>query len=254
MDSLNGFSDLDKSYSNERVSTGISRLDALIGGGFPDKSIILVSGTSGSGKTILCYHFIDEGIKNDENCLFISSESHKEITLKQSDIMGFDFQSAITRGALNFLEVDMDKADILKDIETEIRSGGYDRVVLDSLTPVSEDPVHVRGSYEIIPSKNGSSIKRYPPNSVSATRMHVRKIVEMLTEEGCTSILTSEIPEGSRALSRDTVSEFLVDGIIMLGLDSAMDRRKLTIRKMRSTKHSLKPQDISITSKGIEFM
>lgn len=66
--------------------------------------------------------------------------------------------------------------------------------------------------------------------------------------------MTSEIPEGSRSLSRDTISEFLVDGIILLDLDMTMDRRKLTVRKMRATKHSLKPQNITIATGGIKFV
>jgi KaiC/GvpD/RAD55 family RecA-like ATPase len=67
-------------------------------------------------------------------------------------------------------------------------------------------------------------------------------------------MVTSEIPEDSRNLSRDTISEFIVDGIIVLDLDTTMDRRKLTVRKMRATKHTLKPQDISIVQGGIKFL
>ena len=76
----------------------------------------------------------------------------------------------------------------------------------------------------------------------------------ILKEEKCTTLLTTEIPEGSRELSRDSVSEFLVDGIIVLGLDITMDRRKLTIRKMRGTKHTLKPMDVMITQGGIKLL
>ena len=78
--------------------------------------------------------------------------------------------------------------------------------------------------------------------------------MSILEEDDCTTLVTSEIPEGSRCLSRDSISEFLVDGILLLDLDSTMDRRKLTIRKMRSTKHTLKPQDISIDEGGIVLL
>ena len=78
--------------------------------------------------------------------------------------------------------------------------------------------------------------------------------MSLLNKENCTAIVTSEIPENSRNLSRDTISEFIVDGIILLDLDTTMDRRKLTVRKMRATKHSLKPQDITITQGGIKFL
>ena len=57
----------------------------------------------------------------------------------------------------------------------------------------------------------------------------------------------------SAGLSRDSVSEFLVDGIIVLGLDTTMGRRKLTVRKMRGTNHSLKPTNVEITDHGIKL-
>jgi len=140
-------------------------------------------------------------------------------------------------------------------MESEIRLGGYSRVVLDSLTPLSELPVWVvnRGS-ELIPSQE-STTTPLPLDSIQATRMHVRRILRILEEDACTALVTSEIAEGSRNLSRDSVSEFLVDGILVLDLDPSMDRRKLTIRKMRGTKHTLKPRDIEINSKeGIKIL
>ena len=78
--------------------------------------------------------------------------------------------------------------------------------------------------------------------------------MSILEEDDCTTLVTSEIPEGSRSLSRDSISEFLVDGILLLDLDSTMDRRKLTIRKMRGTKHTLKPQDVEINEGGIRLL
>jgi len=96
--------------------------------------------------------------------------------------------------------------------------------------------------------------ERSPMGSTAATRVHVHRILSILNKENCTVMLTSEILEGSRSLSRDTISEFFVDGIILLDLDTTMDRRKLTVRKMTATKHTLKPQDIVITEEGIKFL
>jgi hypothetical protein len=139
-------------------------------------------------------------------------------------------------------------------MEQEISAGNYTRIVLDSLTPVSEVPVWVSGVHEIIPSETSTGINKYPSGSVSSTRLHIRRIFSILNNESCTALVTSEIPEGSRSLSRDTISEFLVDGIILMDIDVSMDRRKLTVRKMRGTRHSLKPQDITITEGGIKFL
>jgi len=242
---------VEKSFN--RVSTGISELDNLLSGGFPNNTITLISGTPGSGKTILCFHYLLEGLKQNENCLFFTSDERVENILKQANEIGFDFQRWVDLGKLKFMYLDLDDPNIHKDMEREIKAGNYKRVVLDSLTPVSEVPVWVSGVHEIIPSETGST-QKYPAGSIPATRMHIKRILSLLSKENCTGLVTSEVPEGSRSLSRDTISEFLADGILLLDLDPTMDRRKLTIRKMRATKHTLKPQNITITSGGIKFI
>jgi len=239
---------------SNRVSTGLDDLDELLKGGLPYNSITLVSGTPGSGKTIMCFHFIEAGIRNGEKCLFLTSDERIENIIYQANEVGFDFQSAIDNGHLKFKYLDLDKSNIHRDMEEEFRAG-YTRVVLDSLTPLAETPVWVTsGGKEIIPSENSFEKTAYPIDSVPATRIHVRRMMSLLNKDECTTLVTSEIPEGSRSLSRDSISEFLVDGILLMDLDATMDRRKITVRKMRGTKHTLKPQDIEITESGIKFM
>lgn len=243
----------EKTLSN-RISTGIARLDDLLAGGLPRNSVTLVSGTPGSGKTILCYHYIAEGLKKGEKCLYLTSDERVENILKQAKEIGFDFQPAVSNGQLKFIYMDLDKATIHREVEEDVKNGGYSRIVLDSLTPIAEVPVWVSGVHEIFPSEEGKDAKGYPVGSVPATRVHIRRIMSILNNRNVTSLVTSEVPEGSRGLSRDTISEFLVDGIILMDLDMTMDRRKLTIRKMRATKHTLRPQDIMITEGGIKFV
>jgi len=237
-----------------RVHTGIEELDGFLTGGLPRNSVTLVSGTPGSGKSIMCFHYILEGLQNGETCLYLTSDERIESVIKQANELGFDFWSAVEKGQLKFMYVDLDKRSIHKDIEDEINSNDYTRVVLDSLTPVAEIPVWVSGVHEIEPTEHSKMAKDMPLGSTPATRTHIRHILNILSKKDCTAVVTSEVPEGSRSLSRDTISEFLVDGIILMDLDTTMDRRKLTIRKMRATKHSLKPHDISITEGGIQFL
>ena len=254
MDMLNEDINISKDEYIERVNTGIPRLDELLSGGLPKNSITLVSGTPGSGKTILCFHFLWEGLNRGERCLYLTSDERVTNIVKQAKEVGFDFTPWIEKGQLKFIYLDLDKSSIHKEMEEEIRNGNYSRIVLDSLTPVSEVPVWVSGVHEIIPSEDVVENKRYPVDSIATTRLHIRRIISMLGKENCTAMVTSEIPEGSRSLSRDTISEFLVDGIILMDIDTTMDRRKLIIRKMRATKHTLKPQDIIITEGGIKFL
>jgi len=78
--------------------------------------------------------------------------------------------------------------------------------------------------------------------------------MDALETSETTSIVTSELPVGSSLLSRDGISEFLADGVITLNFDATMDRRKLSVIKMRNTKHTLRPQDIEIGEGGIRFI
>ena len=239
------------STEDKRVGTGIEGLDGLLQGGYPQGSVTLVAGTPGTGKTIVCFQYINAGIKNGEKCLFLTSDERIYNLVSQAKKFGFDFDVAMQSSQLKFMYLDLEKRTVHKEMEAEIRMGKYSRVVLDSLTPLSEMPVWVvsRGS-EIIPPEDTVVNAPLPLDSIQATRMHVRRILRILEEDDCTALVTSEITEGSRNLSRDSVSEFLVDGILVLDLDPSMDRRKLTVRKMRGTKHTLKPRDIEINSKG----
>lgn len=253
MDGLEGGMKLDAGDS--RANTGINGLDDLLNGGFPSGSITLVSGTPGSGKTIVCFQYIEAGIKNGENCLYLTSDEPVPNLLNDARKLGFDFQSAVDNEQLKFMYLDLDRHNIHKEMEEEIKTGNYDRVVVDSLSPLTETPIWmVNNGNEVIPSSNSMTTTTLPIDSIQATRIHLRRLIGILKEDKCTSMVTTEIPEGSRDLSRDSISEFLVDGILVLDLDTTMDRRKMTIRKMRGTKHTLKPHEISIGERGISLL
>jgi circadian clock protein KaiC len=237
-----------------RVNSGIQGLDELMNGGFPKGNIVLISGTPGTGKTIVCFQFIEAGLKNGENCLYLTSDQPVKNLLNEANQLQFNFQSEIDNGKLKVEYLDLGKQNLHKDIEEIVKSGKYDRIVMDSLSPVTEMPMWmVNNGKEVIPSSNSMTTTTIPLDSIQATRIHLRHLMKIIKEENSTTMVTTEIPEGSRDLSRDSVSEFLVDGIIVLGIDTTMGRRKLTIRKMRGTKHVLKPMDVEITENGIKL-
>ena len=244
----------EQGVSTERVSTGVSGLDGLILGGVPKHSITLISGPPGSGKTILCFQYLYAGIAHNEKGLFLTVDKKVDGLLNQARDLGMDFQPAIDKGLVKFLYLNINKKLIYETMANEILSGNYDRVVLDSITPLSEMPIYINNlelakNINSIDPEEFSSEGNYP-----IRRLHLHYIMNALETAQCTSFVTSELPTGSNNMSRDGLSEFLADGVVVLSLDPTMDRRKLSIMKMRSTKHTLKPQDIEISNGGIKIV
>jgi KaiC/GvpD/RAD55 family RecA-like ATPase len=237
-----------------RIRTGINGLDNIIGGGLPEKSITLVSGPPGSGKSIFCFQFLYEGVKKEEKCLFLTLDKKVNGLLIQAKKLGFDFQPAMEKKLAKFLFLNVNKKLVYESMTNEILSGEYDRVVLDSITPLSEMPIYTKGTENNFDISIINSEEIPTNTNLPVRRLHLRFIMDALETAETTSIVTSELPMGSSLLSRDGISEFLADGVITLNFDPTMDRRKLSVMKMRNTKHTLRPQDIEIREGGIRFI
>jgi len=238
-----------------RIKTGVEGLDAIIEGGLPKNSITLISGPPGGGKSILCFQFLYEGVKNGEKCLFLTLDKKVDGILLQARELGFDFQSAIEKNLVKFQYLNINKKLVYETMTNEILSGEFDRIILDSITPLSEMPIFMKNSEDGNLDVNMIDMGDYPEGiSLPTRRLHLRYIMSTLESSNSTSIITSELPVGSSLLSRDGISEFLADGVIKLSYDPTMDRRKLSVMKMRNTKHTLKPQDIVIDTGGIKLV
>ena len=136
----------------------------------------------------------------------------------------------------------------------EILSGEYDRIVLDSITPLSEMPIYINNA-DLKDDINFIDPEELTPDGHKPIRrLHLHYIMSTLETSSSTSLVTSELPASTNNLSRDGLSEFLADGVIILSVDPMMDRRKITVMKMRSTKHTLKPHDMEIQQGGIALI
>jgi circadian clock protein KaiC len=241
--------------SIKRVKTGIPGLDPIIQGGFPKNSITLVSGPPGGGKSILCFQFLWEGIKNNEKCLFLTLDKKPEGLIAQAKELGLNFEQAIGQGLIKFEYLNINKKLVYESMTNEILSKNYDRIVLDSITPLSEMPIFMRNPEEIGMDTSIEAPDEFPSGTGLPTRrLHLRYIMNALESSNCTSIVTSELPVGSNMLSRDGISEFLADGVITLSFDTTMDRRRLSVMKMRNTRHTLKAQSMQIDAGGIKIV
>ncbi|MEM2094277.1 MAG: ATPase domain-containing protein, partial [Candidatus Bathyarchaeia archaeon] len=62
----------------ERISTGIRELDAMISGGIPRGFMVAVTGEPGTGKTVLCIHYIAQGIRDGDHCIYVTTEESRD--------------------------------------------------------------------------------------------------------------------------------------------------------------------------------
>jgi circadian clock protein KaiC len=89
--------------SSERISTGIARLDDMLGGkGYYRGSSILVSGTAGSGKTSMAAHFTDAACRRGDKCLYFAFEESQGQMVRNMRSIGIDLEPRITQGLLHF--------------------------------------------------------------------------------------------------------------------------------------------------------
>ncbi len=216
----------------KRIKTGVPGLDSLLQGGFIQGSVYMLSGSTGTGKTIFCSQYLWEGLKRGEPCVYITLE--EDPTDIKDDVMnfGWDFEKYEKKGLFRILYHDPAQINnIGAVILSELGSLKARRLVLDSV-----------------------SVMGLTIGDVSQVRRRLFGIVNtMKTHDGCTGIITTEIPEESKVLSRFGVAEYIVDGIIVLNYLGIGEEysRSLTIRKMRRTDHGKDVYPFEITDNGI---
>ena len=94
---------LNHAASNERVSSGLPRLDGMLGGdGFFRGSSILVTGTAGTGKSTLAAYFADATCRRGERCLYFAFEESQHQIVRNMRSIGLDLAPHIQRGLLHF--------------------------------------------------------------------------------------------------------------------------------------------------------
>ena len=79
--------------SEERISSGVPRLDTMLGGqGFFRGTTILVSGTAGTGKTSLSASFVDAACRRGERCLYFSFEESPGQLIRNMRSIGLNLE------------------------------------------------------------------------------------------------------------------------------------------------------------------
>ena len=253
---------------NTRCPTGIPGLDELIQGGFPRERSILLSGTSGSGKTTLAVQFICNGITQyNEPGILISLEQDPKELKKDMNPYGFELDRLEKEGKLVIIDASLARISITK-IDQAIASGQFNDQPAGSMS-LLPDEFNVDRILEIVASKAKSiGAKRAVFDSLPALDFLIADLNETklrhtlrqlllavnyrLKSAGLTSILVTETSEGN-ITSAHGVESYVVDGTIAMTINEALDDRTLKIKKMRQTRHSLKPHMFEFTDTGIQI-
>ena len=214
-----------------RSHSGIPGLDGLIEGGFEDGTVTLISGKTGTCKSIFCGQFLYNGaVQNKQSGLYITTEDTAYGLRRQFQKFGWDFAGLEKKGWARILEFEPTDVQVLttKMIST-VEKMKAKRIVIDSV-----------------------SLLELVINDVYEIRRGLLKVVQKIREMGNIGIITSEVQEESANLSRFGVVEFMVDAVIALQyMGIAKYKRSLMVRKMRMTDHDSNIHPFEISNKGI---
>lgn len=212
----------------DRLSSGVEGLDRLIQGGIPRESVMLITGGPGAGKTTFCCQFLDQGLRNGERCLYITTEELAGELIFDAKQYGIDFESYGDQCQIRYIPP---AQKIVGEIEYVVKEGNFDRVALDSL----------------------SVLEMYKNNEANARRL-INDLFKKFREIDCTVLVTAEKadPE-SEQLTRYGVAEFVADGVIKMEYVTLGNEAfgNLEVRKMRHTNIAKGQYETEITNQGL---
>ena len=222
----------------ELLKTGIQGLDEMLGGGIPQGHIVAVLGPPGTGKSTFALQFIHAGLKDNENCVYLSLEESEVNVIKTATVFNLDLRPYINdkKLALIHLSTPNLKAAIDRvenDLPELFKLFHVKRLAIDSIT-----------LYEMI------------HDSESKRRDHLFNFSEIIKEAGITAIMTSEVSKDNPYYSRYGLIEYIADGVIILRQAREEDMGAvitvIEVSKMRHIDHSKEIKPYNITTNGIE--
>jgi circadian clock protein KaiC len=221
--------------SNERISSGVPRLDAMLGGeGYYRGSSILISGTAGTGKTSLSAHFAEATCQRGERCLYLAFEESPAQLIRNMKSIGVDLTPWVKKGLLRLES----SRPTLHGIEMHLATI---HKMVDNFKPqvVIIDPI-----------SNFSSA-----GTLADAEAMLLRLIDFLKARQITAMFVNLTAGGNAWEKTDLGVSSLIDTWILLrDIELAGERnRGLYVLKSRGMKHSNQIREFLITSEGIRL-
>jgi circadian clock protein KaiC len=223
---------LQHGVSDEHVSTGVDRLDVMLGGSGPYRgSSVLVSGTAGTGKSTLAAQFCDAACRRGERAIYFAFEESEDQIVRNMGSVGMDLARWVQEGLLQFRCV----RPSLLGLEAHLSAM---QTLADDFDPsvVVLDPIsHLVGS--------GRDV------SAMLTRQ-----VDFLKARGVTALFTSLAAEGQQEPTDQLVASLIDTCLLVRTLEgNGEHNRVLSVLKSRGMAHSNQVREFLLTDRGIEL-
>ncbi len=227
--------ELKQRSSNKRVSSGNNLLDIMCNGGFFRDSVILVSGATGTGKTLMVTEFAARNIGPEERCLLFAFEESREQIFRNASGWGIDFEQMEAEGKLKVVCEYPEVTNLetrLIEMKTLIQQFKPTRVAVDSL----------------------SALERV--GTMRSFREFVISLTSYIKHQEITGLFTSTTPNlmGNTSITEAHIST-LTDSIILLRyveMNGEM-RRGITVLKMRGSQHDKEIREFTIDHQGMHI-
>ncbi len=227
---------LDYPVSEERISSGIPRLDEMLDGrGFYRQTSILLSGTAGTGKTSIAASFADAACRRGEKVLYISHEESRSQIIRNMKSIGLDLRQWMDSGALCFHTTRISTYGLEEHfflIKERVESLSPEVLVMD---PVS------------------NFVQMGSPEEVKNV---LSRIVDFLKSRGITALFL-ELTSGGSFLeaTRTDISSLMDAWLLLRDIENAGERnRGLYVLKSRGMKHSHQIREFLVTNSGIDLL